>query len=93
MNKKELKEIEDRFFMNKDHYPEKFLFYHYHLCYVFSSTKYDQIWENYWKIINTRNKAYAWDYLDNKSEYHLEEAALLRLVILHDFLRHIGEIK
>jgi hypothetical protein len=93
MNEKELKELEEEFFVWNYDSLDPIPFHHYPLCYALRGTKYYCKWENYWEIINTDRKMYAPDYLCSRNKYFWEKVAFLRLVILHDFLRDIGEIK
>lgn len=91
MNKKEYKKLCDDFFTTNYHEQ----LYHKSLCGLFSHTTLDDKWGGYWFKINTLRRNYIPGYIYHEEVRQADsgEIALLRLVIMYDFLRDIGEWK
>jgi hypothetical protein len=87
MNKKELKKLENRFFCGDGYFP------HRTLCSLFFHTGLEYRWDYYWNTINTQGKLYTSEYLPKQRSSSEELKAFLRLVIMYDFLRDMGEIE
>jgi hypothetical protein len=54
------------------------------LCYNIPNRELQKAWYNYWDTINNKNWATMTEYF--KHDYSIDEATLLRLLVLHQFI-------
>lgn len=64
-------------------------FDHNNLCYIFSGSKFEELWREYWFKFNYKDRVYIPSYILTYDEFYrsnfLEVEALTRLMVVEDF--------